>query len=132
MAKVKALCASATAIAETMHRESADGVIMVGPLVWQPSDGMSAKQCYFAVSACDARGKFFTMRVVVEDGDDDRFRCLMALRRPGAEIHDFGDELDMAQWAERYWPSETTKALVKSIKRERAEWAERKAKRDAA
>jgi hypothetical protein len=45
---------TAREIAKFLVSNAADHVLCVGPLVWQPSDGLKSKVWYFVVGSADA------------------------------------------------------------------------------
>lgn len=63
------------------------------------------------------RARFHGRRVEAE-----QFRRQFMLElssRPPLVVHDFGDELDMAQWCNAAWPCEKTARILSGVKAER-------------
>jgi hypothetical protein len=104
--------------------KSADKQIFVGPLVWQPSDGIQPKVRYFMVCTGDNNREFHCDRVVCEDkGHRVGFiQALISLSSHEAPIilHNMDDELDMAHWCEELWPGEKITRIRRALEEERA------------
>lgn len=97
------------------------GTIVVGPLVWQPTDGLKSKRWYFTVAAGEMDKKFSFIQIVTS-GKDDRaafMANLLALRPPCVAI-DTDDELIMARYVETIWPSKRSTELREKVELERA------------
>jgi hypothetical protein len=113
-------------VADYVLRDVVERVVVVGPLVWQPSDGRFSKLWYFIVSTCGPGG-FRADQVDLDGVADDaaereqvRSRFMQALVRSGScVIHDVGDELDAARLCEQLWPGPKIAQLRKVIEAER-------------
>jgi hypothetical protein len=116
---------TARQIVDYVLRGSNDINVVVGPLLWQPSDGVSgAKRWYFIVATSDERGWRCDMVNVEEDEREwMRMRVMAALveRRP-LVIHDMGDEVEMARLCEVLWPGPRIAAVRKQVE---ADYAKR-------
>jgi hypothetical protein len=102
---------------------SVDRTLLLGPIVWRPSDGTSARQWYFHVAGCDRTGEMRVDQLNAEsEADTEALRAgiKMALveRRPCVMI-DFDDELAMARWAEALWPCGKATRIREGIEAER-------------
>jgi hypothetical protein len=107
---------------------SRDHTLMFGPVVWQPSDGTSARRWYFHVVGCGRTGEVWNDQLNAETEADTvalRNGIKMALidQRP-CVMHDFDDELEMARWAEAAWPCAKITRIRAGIEAERAAWKE--------
>ena len=107
-------------------RGSNDINVVVGPLVWQPSDGKASKSWYFAVATAEKRRGFRCDQITIGDGiqrDEARMSFLLALTRhkdrKALVVHDTDDELYMAKLCEALWPGERITRLRKQIEAER-------------
>lgn len=107
--------------------DRADAHVVVGPLCWRPSDGLSAKIWYFNVATAGKDTGFRCDQIVVEhggaaaSGHGMRRAFLVALMsRPPIIIHDADDELYMARLCEALWPGERITKLRESVETERA------------
>jgi hypothetical protein len=95
---------------------SADRQFMIGPVVWQPSDGASAKRWYFTVVFANERKEVQIHSVVAEDGVDPHgmrtefFQSLSQQNTP-CVAHIFDDELEFIKWCEAAWPSDRLKRI---------------------
>src|SRR5690349_7310508 len=80
-----------------------DNQVVVGPLVWQPSDGVTSKVWYFILSTCEKNRGWRCDQIVVPTGEGDegeiyRDRLIMELVQRGAlVIHDVRDEVQSAR-----------------------------------
>lgn len=106
--------------------KSADRVLAIGPLVWQPSDGTSTKQWYFIVGSGGADKQFHCDQVIVgvDTREGDRLSVLAELisRRP-LVLHTFEDELSFARFCEIMWPCEKSARIRQSVEAEHQAWA---------
>jgi hypothetical protein len=100
-----------------------DRNLVLGPLVWQPSDGAVAKRWYFRISGCGPKG-WRTDCVVCDGNDRDALRAevLMHVAMVGRPvvIHDCDDELYEIKRCETLWPGERVTRIRKAIEAERA------------
>jgi hypothetical protein len=91
--------------------------VVVGPALWQPSDGKRAKTWYFIIAT---GGDGFCCHRVAITGDNFRQRFLFALiQRKPLVIHDVDDELHMARLCAMLWPSPRTRELRKAVEAEK-------------
>jgi hypothetical protein len=111
-------------IAEIIVRSSRDHLIVIGPLVFAPSDGMQSKIWYFTVAVCDHDG-FFLHKVIMPNGATDneneisrRGFMVELAQRQGIIIHGFDDELQMAKFCESAWPGQQITKLREQIEAE--------------
>jgi hypothetical protein len=109
--------------ADHVLRGSNDINVVVGPLVWKPSDGKASKAWYFTVATSEKRRGFRCDQITIGDGiqrDEARQSFLLALtRRKALVAHDTDDELYMAKLCEALWPGERITRLRKHIEAER-------------
>jgi hypothetical protein len=107
-------------IAKFLVSNAADRVLCVGPLVWQPSDGLSSKVWYFVVGSADAEKQFHCDQVMV-DGEEDYAAVLLNLmQQKPLVLHTFEAELDMAQWCAAIWPCERSIGIKTKMEAEHA------------
>ena len=101
------------------------GIAVLGPVVWRPSDGRSARLWYFT-TALPATGDFHL--VAVDCGGSDHADAIMlrnafmqalANRRPMV-VHLTEDELQMARLCEVTWPGERIAGIRAQIEAEQA------------
>jgi hypothetical protein len=95
--------------------------VVVGPILWQPSDGLASKRFYFVIAAGGRKPKFLLHGIDVpeDEADSVRAQLIAALMRPSFTIHVVDDELAMARICEQIWPCERSRGLRKSVERER-------------
>lgn len=106
------------AIVDRFMSKIGDGQIVIGPLVWQPSDGKNARVEYFIAAGSDANGFWSEMVTVIDD--DDRALILAGLTQgKPIMLHLADDELEMARLCERLWPCEKTRNILEGIEKER-------------
>lgn len=120
--KTKYIEASITDAAARYVREMAgDRTVVLGPLAWQPSDGMAAKIWYFLVVTSDRRHAAVIDQITVQrDTDRDEFRMALLTAKPALVVHDTDDELNMARLCEKLWPGERISRIRSEIEAERA------------
>lgn len=110
--------------ADHVLRGANDINVVVGPLVWKPSDGTVSKIWYFTVATSEKRRGFRCDQITIGDGiqrDEARRNFLLALtRRKALVAHDTDDELYMAKLCEALWPGERITRLRKQIEAERS------------
>jgi hypothetical protein len=106
-------------IAEFILSKSADRIILVGPLVFQPSDGTAAAVRYMMVCTGDEEKEFHCDRVFCHD-EEGRADLISALTHPGFVINLMDDELEMARLCEALWPCEKISRLKTALEAERA------------
>ena len=104
--------------ASVLRSKAADKVMLIGPLVNQPSDGLSAKVDYVMVCTGDERKHFQCDRVFCHD-EEGRKALIFMLARPGYVLIDMNDELEMAKQAKALWPCKKINQLVRDIRDER-------------
>jgi hypothetical protein len=110
---------TADGIADVVLSKSADKHVLVGPLVYQPSDGTTAKAWYVIVCTGDKRKQFHCDQIFCPDAAT-REALIVALLRPGILVQDMSDELEMARWGEAIWPGEKPTRISERLERERA------------
>jgi len=95
--------------------------VMIGPLVCRDKD-----HWYFVIGGSDRDG-FKVDKIAV--GDNRQFGehvrgsiYIELLQRRRVVLHDFDDELEMAKWCERIWPSDQTSQIRAAMESERAMW----------
>jgi hypothetical protein len=97
--------------------ESRDQTVVVGPLVWQPSDGTAAKEWYF-ITATGGRRGWLCHRTNTDDAG--RTAIILELcRRRGVVINVCDDELQAARLCEALWPGRRITRIRKQIERDR-------------
>jgi hypothetical protein len=111
-------------IAEYLLSDITSPHIIIGPLVWQPSNGITARRWYFTLARFTAEFGFDLFEVEV-DSDDLLARsalklALIQLRQRPIILHDVDDELEMAKLCETLWPSERISHIRASIEAERS------------
>jgi hypothetical protein len=125
-AKLRGKTCAVTAAA--LLDRSSDRVVLLGPLIWYPSDGASSRVWRFFVNVGNSDGgmrlgKFGEdeegMAGALREGMKEAFAAL----RPRVEAIDFDDELQMAYEAVKRWPCERSRALFDGVMRERARLA---------
>jgi hypothetical protein len=102
-----------------------DRQVVIGPLVWQPSDGTSAKRWYFVVATAGKDHHFRCDEIVVPDngveGNSMRRAVIGALtRHRPIVIHEMDDELHMARLCEVLWPGERISKIRAMLEAERS------------
>jgi hypothetical protein len=102
---------------------STDRTLLIGPVVWLPSDGVSARVWRFIVVGCDRKGETRHDQLGAETEADTvemRAGIMAALveHRP-CVMHDFADELEMAKWAEAIWPCDKITRVRERVEAER-------------
>jgi hypothetical protein len=102
--------------------------VVVGPLVWRPTDGTSSRYWYFHVSTSEADGGWRCDAVQLPDRDEAFRIAVIAelMRRPPLIVHLMEDELDAACLCEAIWPGKRITDVREGIERERREWKERR------
>jgi hypothetical protein len=109
---------TATEVADYLLEKSGDRQVVVGPLVWQPSDGKASRMWYVIACTGDEVRQFCCDQVILPD-EDGRKDIIAALARSGVVIHDMDDELDMLRWCEAIWPGERVTSLRKIVEADR-------------
>jgi hypothetical protein len=108
--------------ADYVVRDAGDLQIVVGPLVWKPSDGAASKCWYFTVASAGAAREFRLdcVEVAAKTRDQQRMMVVAAFwRRRPRVVYEIDDELTMARLCERLWPGERITKLRATIERER-------------
>lgn len=105
--------------------------VAIGPLVWELPPAHDTRAWYFVVASGDAKGTCRLDQVKVPKGHGPKGAMELAAearvallaeigrRKPPAVIHDFDDELLLAQFCEAAWPSPLTSRLRERIEKER-------------
>jgi hypothetical protein len=109
---------SITEMVDHVLRGADDVHVVVGPLLWRPTDGTRARYWYVVVATSE-RGRGFRCDQVIIPEDDRaigearRVEFLMVLmtRRP-LVIHDCGDEVQMVRLCEVLWPNRTCQSRL--------------------
>ena len=86
-----------------LTHDLADPTIVVGPMVWHPSNGTTARINYFIVAGCGKAG-FHCDQIVCDPDDRWRFITALSTVRPSLVVSVMEDELDMARFCESLWP----------------------------
>jgi hypothetical protein len=108
-------------IESTLFKNLASPNIVMGPLVWQPSDGKTGKVWYFILVLSYAdKG----LRIVRLDADRKSDRALMlrtmAKQKLPVTVYDMGDELEMVRLCETIWPCARTSRIRATVEAEYA------------
>jgi hypothetical protein len=110
-----------------LREGAADPTIVIGPILWQPSDGRFARDWYFFIATCGPDG--FQCDKVSASGDKaiceemrDTVLFMLTQSKPPTVIHDTDDELYMTKICEALWPGERITRLRKAVE---AEYADR-------
>jgi len=115
--------ASPAQVAEHVLRNVNSPHIVIGPAIWQPSDGTAGKRWYVTIAASEAGRGFRCDQVTLspDSPEDDRARIITAFvpHRP-LVIHDADDELYMARLCEILWPGPKITRLRQTVEAERA------------
>jgi hypothetical protein len=113
-------------VVDYVLRDANDINVVVGPLLWQPSDGVASKRWYFTIATSEESTGFRCDQVMVA-GDDPEQRERMRLavfadlvRHRPLIIHDMGDEVAMARMCELLWPGPRIAALRREVEDEYA------------
>jgi hypothetical protein len=108
---------SAEQIAELALSNATSEHVVIGPIVWLPSDGTSARLFYFTIASCDRGGFRLHKIVVAEDtAEQDQRDIVAALScRQAVVVHLVDDELAMARLCEKLWPSPRITALRRAV-----------------
>jgi hypothetical protein len=109
-------------IAAYLVENSTDRILLLGPVVWQPSDGASAKRWYFTVGGFDGREPWHDQLrgETCEMAEEMRTGVAFALvAHPPCVLIDCDDELEMAKRAEGLWPCAKITRIRQSIEAER-------------
>jgi hypothetical protein len=105
---------------------SADRMLLLGPVVWFPSDGTSARRWSFNVVGCSRTGEARHDQLNAEtEAEALEFRAglFAALVDHGScLLQDLDDELHMARMAEAAWPGDKITRLRERIEAERMAW----------
>lgn len=110
-----------SAIADALVANAADRTLAIGPVLWQPSDGTSARQWYFIVGSADAAKRFCVTPIWLEQADEKIAKAArleldaeLSTRRP-VITHTFDDELEMMRFAEAQWPCEQSTKIRRAL-----------------
>jgi hypothetical protein len=109
-------------IADWVLRDADSTHVVVGPVLWQPSDGTAGKVWYFIVASSEAGRGFRCDQVVVPAGSPDWMRSgviAALMRRPPLVVHSVDDELAMVRLCEMLWPGGRIAALRRQVEAER-------------
>jgi hypothetical protein len=105
------------------RRGATDRNIVIGPTVWQPSDGRSARRWYFAIATCGATGIRLDQVCVAdkEHGEASKAAVIadLTIVRPPLVVHLVDDELYMARLCETLWPGERISEIRAAVEAER-------------
>lgn len=89
---------------------------IIGPSVWQPTDGRSGKAYYFMAAGFDKEG-FLLMKMDGRPEERAAFIVCLTQHRP-LVIQDMDDELQMARMCEALWPCDKTRRIKESLEAE--------------
>lgn len=106
-------------LVQFLYRSLNDDMLVIGPELWQPSDGETARQWYFIVAARRA-GRFTLDQIIIPEPGYRAVVLAALIQGPAVIIHLMEDELDMAKLCEQLWPSARTRRLRPTIEKERA------------
>jgi hypothetical protein len=108
---------------QVMPKRADPNVAVLGPVVWQPSDGTSSRVWYFmAALPTDGDEPNITQVNGTDEGHTDALRAALAMALTGRAptvIHITECELDMARLCEAVWPCERTANVRAAIEAER-------------
>lgn len=101
--------------------------VVLGPIVWQPSDGKTGKRWYFTVAVCGPDGCCLD---TIDAGGDEQLTVQMRMALKSAfyahrpiVVHDTHDELYMTKLCETLWPGDRITQIRENVERERVVWA---------
>jgi hypothetical protein len=101
---------------------ASDNQIVVGPLVWQPTDGATSKIWYFVLSTCEQKRGWRCDQIRIATGDEEdreliRARVITELAgRKGLVIHNVdNDEVYAARLCEALWPGERISRVRREV-----------------
>jgi hypothetical protein len=112
---------SVAGIVDLALRGSSDNQVVIGPLVWQPSDGAASKVWYFVMSTSEPGRGWRCDQIRIPpgcEGERELYRSKLLIefaRKPGTVIHDVGDEVYAARLCEALWPGERISRVRKQI-----------------
>ncbi len=89
--------------------------VLVGPLVWQASDGKTRKRWYFMlVTGQEAAPDFTITEVHVGDERDEELRLFVRGQSvfPGVVIVDCDSERTLAEYTVSLWPNDRAKKIL--------------------
>ena len=98
--------------------------VIVGPVVWHPSNGRSSQTWGFVVSAGEDGGEPHHDQITADEEElIDVYRAnlilTLATHRPPLVIHNVDDELRHAQLCAAQWPTKKSKRLLAAVQKER-------------
>jgi hypothetical protein len=101
-------------------RLAKDGTVLLGPPVWQPSDGSSSKTWYFITVISGKSLEGHLLRVDIDE-PNERNRVLGAFsKHRGIVVISFDSELKQAKMALQLWPSAKLKRIVDNWQKDNA------------
>lgn len=109
-------------VADWVLRNTDSAHVVVGPVLWQPSDGAAGKVWYFIVASSGMGRGFRCDQVVVlaDSRDWARSGVIAALmQRAPLVVHSIDDELAMVRLCEMLWPGGRIAALRQQVEAER-------------
>lgn len=95
--------------------------VVIGPLSWRPTDGLSAKRWYFIICTSEEGRGFRCDEIIVPEADETYRTGIIAefVKHRPLVLHDMDDELAMARLCEALWPGDRITNLRKAVERER-------------
>jgi hypothetical protein len=114
--------ASPAQVAELVLRNTDSPHVVIGPAVWQPSDGTASKRWYLTIAASETGRGFRCDQIILapDNPQADRARIIGAfITRGPLIVHSMEDELDMANLCEALWPGPEIARLRRTIEAER-------------
>jgi hypothetical protein len=108
-------------IAANVLRGADNPRVVVGPVVWQPSDGSNSRRWYFVIATSGDGCGFRCDRIDIDGAhpEGERARVLLGFAGRPAVLHVMYDELDMAKLCEKLWPGDRITALRRAIEADR-------------
>ena len=116
--------------AEAFLDRAPDRTVLLGPVVWQPSDGATGKVWRFFAHTSTPDGgapvgKFGEPDEAMAELLERMMRAAFMNLRPAVAIVTFDDELEMIEAVAKRWPCERAFGLLDDVKAARARLAER-------
>lgn len=110
-------------IADGFMDNASEPQIVIGPVLWQPSDGTVSRRWYLMIASSEKGRGFQLGEIAVPDSEiGNIFRSTLftaPVHRGPTIVHDCDDELHMARLCETLWPSERTRRLRANVEAKR-------------